>query len=43
VVISSVYQSVEARDGHVQSGMASGVNESMERLDELIAKLSPVG
>lgn len=37
-----VYQSVEDRDGHLQSGMESGLNESMERLDELIAGLVPV-
>jgi len=35
----SVYQTVEARDGMVQSGMESGVNEGYERLDEVLAKL----
>ena len=39
---NAVYQSVEARDGMVQSGMESGVNEGMERLDELLARLAPV-
>jgi uncharacterized protein YndB with AHSA1/START domain len=39
---NSVFQSVEDRDGMVQSGMEGGVNDSMERLDELIAQLSPV-
>ena len=39
---SSVFQSVEDRDGMVQSGMGDGVRESHERLDELIAKLTPV-
>src|SRR5947209_8072236 len=34
-----VFQSVEARDGHLQSGMEDGFNESMERLDELLARL----
>jgi len=38
----AVFQSVEDRDGMVQSGMESGVNDSMERLDELIATLAPV-
>jgi uncharacterized protein YndB with AHSA1/START domain len=35
----SVYQTVEARDGMVESGMESGVNEGYERLEELLAKL----
>ena len=40
----SVYQSVEARDAMVESGMESGVNEGYEKLDELLAKLrQPVG
>jgi len=38
----SVFQSVEARDAMVQSGMESGLNEGYERLDELIARLAPV-
>ena len=36
---NSVFQSVEARDAMVQSGMAEGMNEGYDRLDELIAKL----
>ena len=39
---NSVFQSVEARDGMVQAGMEYGVKEGYERLDELIAKLTPV-
>jgi uncharacterized protein YndB with AHSA1/START domain len=39
---NSVFQSVEDRDAMVQSGMESGVNDSMERLDELVARLAPV-
>ena len=39
---NSVYQSVADRDGMIQSGMESGVNEGYERLDELIARLAPV-
>ena len=35
----SVFQSVEDRDGMVQSGMADGMREAYERLDELTAKL----
>ena len=35
----SVYQSVADRDGMVQSGMADGMREGYERLDELVAKL----
>ena len=36
---NSVYQSVEDRDAMIQSGMAEGVEDSMERLDELVARL----
>ena len=39
---NSVFQSVEARDAMVESGMESGVNDSMERLEELLARLVPV-
>jgi uncharacterized protein YndB with AHSA1/START domain len=40
----SVYQSVEARDAMIESGMDSGVNEGYDKLDELLAKLrQPVG
>jgi len=40
----SVYQSVEARDAMVGAGMAEGVNEGYERLDELLAQLAvPAG
>jgi len=42
--IHSVYQSLEDRDGMVQSGMGDGVNEGFERLDELLASMPvPVG
>jgi uncharacterized protein YndB with AHSA1/START domain len=34
----SVFQSVADRDGMVQSGMETGVNETYDRLDELLAK-----
>lgn len=40
---NTVFQSVEARDGMMQSGMEIGVNDGYDRLDELIAKLAPVG
>lgn len=40
---NSVFQTIAARDGMVQSGMERGINEGYERLDELIAKLAPVG
>jgi len=36
---NSVFQSVEARDAMVQSGMAEGMNEGYDRLDEVLAKL----
>ncbi len=40
---NTVFQSVEARDGMMQSGMEYGVDDGYDRLDELIAKLAPVG
>ena len=36
VTIQSVFQSVGDRDGMVQSGMERGVNDSHDRLDELL-------
>ena len=39
---NAVFQSVEDRDAMVQSGMEEGVNDSMERLEELVAGLAPV-
>lgn len=36
---NSVFQSVEARDAMVGSGMADGMSQGYERLDELVAKL----
>jgi uncharacterized protein YndB with AHSA1/START domain len=36
---NSVFQSVEARDAMYESGMADGMNEGYERLEELLAKL----
>jgi uncharacterized protein YndB with AHSA1/START domain len=35
----SVFQSVEDRDGMIASGMESGVNEGMEKLDALFARM----
>jgi uncharacterized protein YndB with AHSA1/START domain len=35
----SVFQSGGDRDGMIQSGLASGVNDSYERLDELLKKM----
>lgn len=37
---NSVFQSVADRDAMIESGMEAGVNDSMERLDELIARLA---
>ncbi len=34
------YQSREHRDGHLQSGMESGMNETFQRLDEVLATLA---
>jgi len=39
----SVFQSVEARDAMVQSGMERGLSEGYDRLDELVGTLVPVG
>jgi uncharacterized protein YndB with AHSA1/START domain len=36
---NSVFQSVEARDAMYQSGMADGMSQGYERLEELLAKL----
>jgi uncharacterized protein YndB with AHSA1/START domain len=35
----SVYQTVEARDAMIESGMEGGVREGYERLEELLARL----
>lgn len=35
----SVFQSVADRDGMLQSGMERGVNDSYDRLDELLVKM----
>lgn len=40
ITIQSVFQSVEDRDGMIQSGMEIGVNDGYERLDDLLARLS---
>ncbi|HVQ01439.1 MAG TPA: SRPBCC family protein [Candidatus Thermoplasmatota archaeon] len=39
LVIHTVFQSVQDRDGMVQTGMEHGMNESFDRLDELLAAL----
>jgi uncharacterized protein YndB with AHSA1/START domain len=39
MVAQSVFQSVEDRDGMIQTGMEEGVNDSYERLDELLEKM----
>ena len=36
----SVYQSVEARDAMIASGMEEGVNDGFARLDDLLARLA---
>ncbi|MGH2559837.1 MAG: SRPBCC family protein [Thermomicrobiales bacterium] len=43
VRINAVYQSVADRDEMVASGMEEGINEGMDRLDELFTNLTPVG
>ncbi len=42
VRVHSVFQSVEDRDGMVDSGMEAGLSEGYDRLDELLARLVPV-
>jgi uncharacterized protein YndB with AHSA1/START domain len=37
---NSVFQSVEARDAMYESGMAEGMKESFDRLDDVLAKLA---
>jgi uncharacterized protein YndB with AHSA1/START domain len=37
---NSLFQSVEARDAMVQSGMAEGMNDGYDRLEELLATLA---
>ncbi len=38
--MNAVYQSVEARDAEIASGMESGVRDSMDRLQELLETLT---
>jgi uncharacterized protein YndB with AHSA1/START domain len=38
----SVYQSIEARDAMVAAGMAEGMDDGFDRLDELLGRLVPV-
>jgi uncharacterized protein YndB with AHSA1/START domain len=38
--MNSVYQSVADRDGMIQSGMEQGVNEGLDRLEELLVRLA---
>lgn len=42
VRVHSVFQSIEARDAMIASGMADGVNDGYDRLDDLLARLAPV-
>lgn len=39
VTSQSVFQSVADRDGMIESGMETGVNEGYERLDEILEKM----
>lgn len=43
VRVHSVHQSVEGRDAMVAAGMESGIVDGYQRLDELLARLVPVG
>ncbi len=39
LIVSSVFQTVEDRDGMISSGMQDGSDESYDRLDEILAAL----
>ena len=39
LTIKSVFQSVEDRDGMLESGMEGGLSEAFDRLDELLSKV----
>jgi uncharacterized protein YndB with AHSA1/START domain len=39
ITIQSVYQSVEDRDGMIQAGMETGLNQGYEKLDEILTEL----
>ncbi len=39
LIAQSVFQSVADRDGMMQSGMEEGVNDSYDRLDELLERM----
>jgi len=43
VRVRSVHQSVEARDAMIEHGMTDGVNDGYDRLEDLMARLVPVG
>ena len=43
IIDQSVFQSVEDRDGMLQDGMEGGADESMDRLDQLLASTAPAG
>lgn len=39
---NTVFQTVEDRDRELESGIGEEVDDSMERLDELLARFTPV-
>ncbi len=43
IQIRSVFQSVEDRDGMIESGMETGLNEGYARLDDLVDRLAKGG
>jgi uncharacterized protein YndB with AHSA1/START domain len=43
VKVHSIFMSVADRDGMVQAGMADGVDDGFNRLEELLPRLQPVG
>ena len=40
MTVSAMYESREARDGMLSSGMAAGITESHQRLDELLVRMA---
>ena len=37
------HETIEARDGHLHSGLEGGARQSLDRLEEYVASLTPVG
>jgi uncharacterized protein YndB with AHSA1/START domain len=40
IVVTSLWHTTEERDGMLASGMEGGMNDTFDRLDEVLARLS---